>query len=185
MGIEVWRASSAVASSSLKRIGSSSQATSNGFSASAMRSAGGSVHRPCSSTMISMALPTASRILANGSSALSMSALLIARAHRRLGGDVEGPDLHAADPFGEQALRQLVGVEAPGEQVLVWPLGGIARLQNSSPRCARTARCAWSPGYGRSRRRCCRSARSRGCARREAATPARRAPVRRCPRARC
>jgi hypothetical protein len=52
-----------------------------------------------------------------------------ARAVRGLGGDVERPDLHAADAFAMQALRQLVGVEAEGEKILVWTLRHIPGFQ--------------------------------------------------------
>ena len=130
IGIEVWRASVASASSSLKRIGSSSQAMSKGFSASAMRSAGGSVHRPWSSTMISMRLPTASRIFAEGDERRLELRPRKAGSHRGFGGDVEGPDLHRPDALGEQALRQTAGVETPGEQVVLRRLGGVLRRQS-------------------------------------------------------
>ena len=55
------------------RTGSSNQNGSKGSRAFAIVSAAGMRHSPCSSTMMSMRLPTAARTLRNGSSACSRS----------------------------------------------------------------------------------------------------------------
>ena len=52
-----------------------------------------------------------------------------ARAVGGLGSDIERPDLHGADAFGEQALGKVAGIVAPREQILVRTLIGIAGLQ--------------------------------------------------------
>ena len=161
IGIEVWRASSASASSSLKRIGSSSQADVVGLQR--LGDAQRRRQRP-EAVQLDHDLHLARRprrgSCANGSSALSSSASGDPRAHRRLGGDVERPDLHAADAFGEQALRPARRRRSARRAGPRRALPPRRRASATSPRCARTARCAWSRGHARSRRRCCRSARS-------------------------
>ena len=69
IGTRVDAARSASASLLFIRIGSSNQNGSNSSSAAQIRLAVGRFHSECSSTMMSIRLPTALRILRNGSSA--------------------------------------------------------------------------------------------------------------------
>ena len=101
------------------RIGSSCQKVSNSASACAMRCAAGRRHSEWNSTMMSMRLPTAARILRNGSSAFCRSGPEMYWPVARFGERIERPDLHAGDALLEQRLRELVGAVQEGVEVLV------------------------------------------------------------------
>ncbi len=68
-----------------------------------------------------MRSPTALRILRNGSSAASRSLVADVLAVAGFGGRIERPDLHGGHAFGQQRLRQFVGMVQEALQVLVRP----------------------------------------------------------------
>ena len=81
----------------------------------------GRFHREWNSTMMSILSPTAFLILRKGSRArVELGAGDVVPA-RRLGGMVEGPDLHAGDALLQQRVGELVGTVEEGVEVLVGP----------------------------------------------------------------